>query len=113
MGNGWIVTWSIGHLVTLGEPHDIDASWKAWRRDRLPMLPTYWPLVIIDKTRAQFVIVRAIINAPEVEEIICATDAGREGELIFRYVYEAARCTKPVRRLWISSLTEDAIRAGF
>jgi DNA topoisomerase III len=112
-GSGWIVTWSIGHLVALAEPHEIDPAWRAWRRDRLPMLPASWRLVVLPKTREQFEIVRAIITAPEVEEIVCATDAGREGELIFRYIYEAAGCTKPIRRLWISSLTPDAIRAGF
>jgi DNA topoisomerase-3 len=112
-GNGYVVTWAIGHLVTLAEPHEIKPEWKKWRRDHLPILPEKWPLVVIDRTKSQFEIVRGILNSAEVERIVCATDAGREGELIFRYIYEAARCRKPVRRLWISSLTESAIRDGF
>ena len=112
-GNGYIVTWAIGHLVTLAQPHEINPKWKAWRRDLLPMLPESWPLVVAEETRDQFEVVRKILNSPKVGEVVCATDAGREGELIFRYIYEAAGCTKPVRRLWISSLTPEAIRAGF
>jgi len=112
-GNGYKVTWAVGHLVTLAQPHEIDPAWRHWRRDRLPMLPRHWPLVVGDKTRDQFAAVRDILNEPEVERVVCATDAGREGELIFRYIYEAAGCRKPVSRLWISSLTPDAIRAGF
>ncbi|MBX5496519.1 MAG: RecQ family ATP-dependent DNA helicase, partial [Bryobacteraceae bacterium] len=104
-GNGYIVTWAIGHLVTLAQPHEMNPKWKAWRRELLPMLPESWPLVVAEETREQFEIVRKILNSPKVGEVVCATDAGREGELIFRYIYEAAGCTKPVRRLWISSLT--------
>ena len=87
--------------------------WKEWRLADLPMLPDRWPLVVSDSTRDQFANVRRVLNDPDVTEIICATDAGREGELIFRYIYEAAGCKKPVRRLWISSLTPDAIARGF
>ncbi|MCK6552165.1 DNA topoisomerase 3, partial [Myxococcota bacterium] len=112
-GNGWIVTWAIGHLVGLAQPHDIEPGWKTWRREALPMLPRRWPVVVLPDTKEQFEIVRAILNDPKVDEIVCATDAGREGELIFRFIYEAARAKKPVKRLWISSLTPDAIRAGF
>src|SRR5712692_7617693 len=112
-GAGYVVTWAIGHLVALAEPHQIDERWRTWRRADLPMLPERWPLVVLEGTRDQFDIVRKILNARDVEGIVCATDAGREGELIFRYVYEAARCEKPFRRLWISSLTPDAIRQGF
>jgi DNA topoisomerase-3 len=112
-GNGFVVTWAIGHLVALPEPHQIDPFWKQWRRETLPMLPQKWPLVIYDKTRDQFEVVRKILNSPRITSVVCATDAGREGELIFRYIYEAAHCEKPVRRLWISSLTPDAIRKGF
>jgi DNA topoisomerase-3 len=111
-GNGYIVTWAIGHLVALCEPHEVRPEWKRWRREQLPMIPEDWPLKVYPDTREQFEIVRSILNQDDVEEIICATDAGREGELIFRYVYEKAGCTKPVRRLWISSLTPDSIRAG-
>jgi DNA topoisomerase-3 len=112
-GNGYVVTWAIGHLVSLAQPHDMRPDWKQWRFDTLPMLPDAWPLVVYDKTRSQFEVVRKILNSPRVAEVVCATDAGREGELIFRYIYEAAACSKPVKRLWISSMTAEAIRKGF
>ncbi len=111
-GNGYVVTWAIGHLASLAQPHEIHAEWKAWRRDRLPMLPESWPLVVYEKTKDQFEVVRKILSSPRVGSVVCATDAGREGELIFRYIYEAAGCDKPVERLWISSLTPEAIRRG-
>src|SRR5216684_1409987 len=112
-GNGYVVTWAIGHLASLAQPHEIRPEWKAWRRESLPMLPESWPLVVYEKTKDQFDVVRKILTSPRVERVICATDAGREGELIFRYIYEAAGCTKPFGRLWISSLTPEAIRKGF
>ncbi len=112
-GNGYVVTWAIGHLVRLAEPHEIEPDWKRWRREALPMLPQRWPLLVSDSTRDQFEIVRRILNDDAIQRIVCATDAGREGELIFRYVYEASGCCKPFSRLWISSLTPDAIRQGF
>ncbi|MES1174184.1 MAG: DNA topoisomerase 3 [Myxococcales bacterium] len=112
-GNGYVVTWAIGHLVGLAEPEGIRPEWKRWRREDLPMLPEQWPLTVFESTRPQFEVVRRVINAPDVESVICATDAGREGELIFRLIYEAAKCRRPVSRLWISSLTEGAIRDGF
>lgn len=112
-GNGYVVTWAVGHLVRLAEPHEIDPNWKRWRRDLLPMLPERWPLIVGDATREQFEAVRRILNDETVERVICATDAGREGELIFRYLYEAAHCRKPFSRLWVSSLTPDAIQQGF
>jgi len=112
-GNGYVVTWAIGHLVRLAEPHEIEPDWKRWRREALPMLPEQWPLRVSDSTREQFEIVRRILNDDAIQRIVCATDAGREGELIFRYLYEAAGCCKPFNRLWISSLTPDAIRQGF
>lgn len=112
-GAGYIVTWAIGHLVALAQPHEINPCWKPWSLATLPMLPTEFPLVVVPDTKAQFGIVRRILRAREVKSVVCATDAGREGELIFRYIYEAAGCRKPVSRLWISSLTPDAIRNGF
>jgi DNA topoisomerase-3 len=112
-GEGWIVTWAIGHLAALAEPHEIRPEWRAWRQTLLPMIPERWPLVVYERTRSQFEIVKRILRDPDVERVVCATDAGREGELIFRYVFEAAGANKPVERLWISSLTPDAIRAGF
>jgi DNA topoisomerase-3 len=112
-GNGYVVTWAIGHLAALAQPHEIRPEWRQWSRNLLPMLPTEWPLVVYEKTKDQFDVVRKILNSPKVSRIVCATDAGREGELIFRYIYEAAHCSKPFSRLWISSLTPDAIRKGF
>ena len=112
-GNGYVVTWAIGHLAALAQPQEMRPEWKFWRRDQLPMLPGSWPLVVYDKTKDQFEVVRKILSSPRVGRVICATDAGREGELIFRYIYEAAGCSKPISRLWISSLTPDAIRKGF
>ncbi len=112
-GNGYVVTWAIGHLVGLAQPHEMRPEWKRWSREQLPMLPQQWPLVVSESTRSQFAVVREVMNAPEVSGVVCATDAGREGELIFRYIYEAAGCRKPVKRLWVSSLTESAIREGF
>ncbi len=112
-GEGVIVTWAIGHLVALSEPHQINSEWKRWRRGSLPMLPAEWPLTVYDQTADQFNTVKKILNSPKVERIVCATDAGREGELIFRYIYEAAGSRKPIDRLWISSLTPAAIRKGF
>ncbi|MDP9170543.1 MAG: DNA topoisomerase, partial [Acidobacteriota bacterium] len=111
-GNGYVVTWAVGHLASLAQPHEIRPEWKTWRRDLLPMLPSSWPLVVYEKTKDQFEVVRKILSSPRISAVICATDAGREGELIFRYIYEAAHCAKPVQRLWISSLTPDAIRKG-
>ena len=112
-GNGYTVTWAIGHLVALAEPGDIRPEWRRWNRGQLPMLPAEWPLVVSKDTSEQFEVVKKILNSPNVERVVCATDAGREGELIFRYIYEAAGCRKPFSRLWISSLTPDAIRKGF
>ena len=112
-GNGWVVTWAIGHLVALAQPHEIDSRWKRWRPESLPMLPSDWPLVVVEKTRSQYEQIEKILRSPKVWKVICATDAGREGELIFRYIYESVGCTKPVERLWISSLTPTAIRRGF
>ena len=111
-GNGYIVTWAIGHLVALAEPHEINADWRVWRRDALPLLPREWPLVVYEQSRDQFEVVRRILTSAKVGRVISATDAGREGELIFRYIYEAAGSDKDVDRLWISSLTPEAIREG-
>ncbi|WPB76259.1 DNA topoisomerase 3 [Archangium violaceum] len=112
-GNGYVVTWAIGHLVGLAQPDEMRPEWKRWQREVLPMLPGDWPLVVQEKTASQFKVVKRVVNAPEVDTVVCATDAGREGELIFRYIYEASGCRKPVKRLWVSSLTEGAIRDGF
>ncbi len=108
-----VVSWAIGHLVALAEPAQVDARWKTWRMELLPMLPETWPLVVGEETKAQYEVLRKLLVSREIRDVVCATDAGREGELIFRYIYEAARSKKPVRRLWISSLTPDAIAKGF
>jgi len=112
-GNGYVVVWAIGHLAALAQPHEIRPEWRRWSRDLLPMLPSQWPLVVYENTRDQFEVVRKVLNSPRISRVVAATDAGREGELIFRYIYEAAGCTKPFNRLWISSLTPEAIRKGF
>ncbi len=108
----YIVTWALGHLVTLSEPDEIDQRYAHWRMSELPMLPTDIPLKVISKTRSQFSTVKKLMASTDVSGIICATDSGREGELIFRYIYQMAKCTKPVMRLWISSMTDISIKAG-
>jgi len=112
-GGGYVVTWAIGHLVGIAEPHQMRPEWRRWSRDTLPMLPRDWPLEVLEQTKPQFEVIRRVLADRDVDRVVCATDAGREGELIFRLIYEAAACRKPVQRLWISSLTDDAIRSGF
>ena len=112
-GEKYTVTWAVGHLVTLCEPDEMDEKYKKWRMDDLPILPENIPTKVISKTKSQFSVIKKLINAPETESLICATDAGREGELIFRLIYHQAKCKKPVDRLWISSMTDEAIREGF
>ncbi len=112
-GEGYIVTWAVGHLVTLCEPDEIDEKYKKWRMEDLPILPESIPTKVISKTKAQFSVIKRLINDGETDSLICATDAGREGELIFRLIYHQAKCKKPVQRLWISSMTDEAIREGF
>lgn len=112
-GETYLVTWAVGHLVTLCEPDELDERYKKWRMEDLPILPEKIPTKVISKTKSQFSIIKKLINAEETERVICATDAGREGELIFRLIYQQAKCKKPVDRLWISSMTDEAIREGF
>ena len=113
IGGGYVVTWAIGHLVTLKEPQELDERYTKWRAQDLPILPQRMETKVIRKTSAQFRTVKKLMNDKETQQIICATDSGREGELIFRYIYEQAGCKKPVMRLWISSMTDEAIRQGF
>ena len=113
IGGGYAVTWALGHLVTLKEPQELDERYTRWRAEDLPILPEKMETKVIKKTKSQFLAVKKLMNDKETQDIICATDSGREGELIFRYIYEQAGCKKPVRRLWISSMTDEAIRAGF
>jgi DNA topoisomerase-3 len=112
-GSGRVITWCIGHLVELEEPAAYDGAWKAWRLDTLPMLPGTFKLRPVPGTRDQLGAVRELLRDRRFDEVVNACDAGREGELIFRYVYELAGSRLPIRRLWISSLTDEAIRAGF
>jgi DNA topoisomerase-3 len=107
------ITWCIGHLVELDEPAAYDPRWKAWRLDTLPMLPERFRLRAVARTADQLRAVRELLRDQRFSEVVNACDAGREGELIFRYVYELAGSRLPIRRLWISSLTDDAIRQGF
>ena len=113
IGEKYTVTWAVGHLVTLAEPDEMDEKYKKWTFSTLPILPDEIPLKVISGTKSQFSIVKKLINDKETDSLICATDAGREGELIFRYIYEKAGCKKPFERLWISSMTDEAIREGF
>lgn len=112
-GEGLRVSWAIGHLVALSEPEEIDPKWKRWRAADLPILPETIPLKVLPRTRKQYALLRHMMLDADCGGIICATDAGREGELIFRYLYRMAGSRKPVRRLWISSMTDEAIREGF
>ena len=113
IGEQYTVTWAVGHLVTLCEPDEIEERYKKWRMEDLPILPVNIPTKVISKTKSQYSVIKKLINAPDTEKVICATDAGREGELIFRYIYHQAKCKKPVDRLWISSMTDEAIKEGF
>ena len=112
-GNGYVVTWAVGHLVTLVEPDELDERYKRWHAADLPILPDDIPLKVIPASRDQYKVVKDLICAQETDTVICATDAGREGELIFRYIYAKSGCKKPIQRLWISSMTDEAIAEGF
>src|SRR4051812_8090359 len=111
-GAGRVITWCVGHLVELEEPAAYDGRWKAWRLETLPMLPSEFRLRPVAGTAAQFRAVKALLLDRRFTEVVNACDAGREGELIFRYVYHLAGSRLPARRLWISSLTDEAIRQG-
>ncbi len=113
LGEKYIVTWAVGHLVTLAEPDEMDEKYKKWSFATLPMLPEEIPLKVIRQTKDQYDIIKKLINDRGTDSLICATDAGREGELIFRYIYEKTGCKKPFERLWISSMTDEAISEGF
>ena len=112
-GENDLVSWCIGHLIELAPPEIYDARYAKWRREDLPIVPSVWESVVSDGTKKQFAVLKELLNRTDVDEVVCATDAGREGELIFRMAYEKTGCTKPVKRLWISSLEESAIRDGF
>ncbi len=112
-GNGYLVSWCVGHLVELAPPNVYDAKYVKWSIADLPILPEKWQYLVSTSTKKQFGILQKVMNRPDVDSIVCATDAGREGELIFRLVYQQAGCKKPFSRLWLSSMEENAIREGF
>ncbi len=113
-GNNYQVTYAFGHLVTIAEPEQMNPAWgKPWRMEQLPMIPTEWRYRVADKAQEQFDCIKKLFLNPATTEIICATDAGREGQHIFDLIYQLTGSTKPVQRLWISSLTPEAIRGGF
>ena len=112
-GNGYLVSWCIGHLVSFADAGRYDERFKKWRYEDLPILPETWQYIIPDEKKQQFDILRSLMERPDVTGLVCATDAGREGELIFRFVYQMAGCEKPFKRLWISSMEDNAIRDGF
>ena len=112
-GSNYIVTWALGHLVTLADPEEYDKKFKAWDMSYLPMVPKKWELVVIKQTSKQYHNVKTQLFRKDVSEIIIATDAGREGELVARWILDKSGCHKPIRRLWISSVTDKAIKEGF
>ena len=112
-GNGWRVSWCVGHLAGLADADSYDPKYAKWRYDDLPILPSDWKMSVGRDKKKQFDILKKLLCAPDVTEVVNACDAGREGELIFRNVYELAGCRKPMKRLWISSMEDSAIREGF
>ena len=112
-GKNYVVTWALGHLVTLADPEEYDRKYEKWEMATLPMLPKEMKLVVIRQTGRQFSIVKTQLFRKDIGEIIIATDAGREGELVARWILEKAGCHKPIKRLWISSVTDKAIKEGF
>ena len=112
-GGGWLISWCIGHLVGLADAAAYDDRYKKWRYEDLPILPNPFRYVVSEEKAAQFHVLQSLMERPDVTELVNACDAGREGELIFRLVYEAAGCSKPFSRLWISSMEDAAIREGF
>ena len=112
-GNGWRVSWCVGHLAGLADADAYNPDYAKWRYDDLPILPVDWQMVVGKDKKKQFDVLKKLLNAPDVTEVVNACDSGREGELIFRSVYELAGCQKPMKRLWISSMEDSAIRDGF
>ena len=111
-GNGYLISWCVGHLVGLATAENYNDSYSKWRYDDLPILPLDWQYSISKGKEKQMKIIHNLMLKKEVETIICATDAGREGELIFRLVYNKVGCIKPIKRLWISSMEDEAIIKG-
>ena len=112
-GSQYVVTWALGHLVTLADPEEYDQKYKTWEMSSLPMIPKKWELVVIKQTSKQYHNVKTQLFRKDIDQIIIATDAGREGELVARWILDKSGCHKPIKRLWISSVTDKAIREGF
>ena len=112
-GNGYVVSWCVGHLVELAQPEAYEEKYGKWNYNDLPIFPSDWKYEVSSGTKKQFGILKKLMNRNDIESLVCATDAGREGELIFRLVYHKAECHKPFERLWISSMEDSAIREGF
>ena len=112
-GDRYVVTWALGHLVTLADPELYDDKYKAWRLEDLPMLPDKMKLVVIKQTAKQYKTVSSLMSRKDIDSLIIATDAGREGELVARWIMMKAHFKKPAFRLWISSQTDKAIKEGF
>ena len=112
-GNGYLVSWCVGHLIGLAEAAAYGDQYRKWSYDSLPILPQEWQYTVAADKGKQFKVLKELMHRADVFEVVNACDAGREGELIFRFVYEVAGCKKPMRRLWISSMEESAIKAGF
>lgn len=113
VGNGWVVSWCVGHLVELAHADAYNEKYAKWRLEDLPIIPGRWQFTVSQGKKKQLDILRKLLNDKSVESVICATDAGREGQLIFQLVYDYCKCKKPVERLWISSMEDAAIREGF
>lgn len=112
-GNSWVVTWALGHLVTLQDPEDYDKKYKEWKMEVLPMMPEHLKTKVIPQTYRQFRVIQTLLERKEISRVVIATDAGREGELVARWILQKDHCRKPLSRLWISSVTDKAIREGF
>lgn len=112
-GGDWLVSWCVGHLVELAPADAYDPRYSKWKYEDLPILPEPWQFQVLPDTKKQFAVLDALMKDDRVDSLVCATDAGREGELIFRLTYNLCGCKKPVKRLWISSMEEAAIRKGF
>lgn len=112
-GKEYLVSWCIGHLIELASADQYRDDWKAWKYETLPMIPENWKYQIKESTKGQFRVLKELLHRADITEVICATDAGREGELIFRLVYNQAECKLPFKRLWISSMEEKQFWKDF
>lgn len=111
-GNGYLISWCVGHLIRLCDPAEYDEKFAKWDIDALPIMPQFYKTKVDPQTAARYQVLKDLMNRPDVDELVCATDAAREGELIFRLVYNQAHCKKPFKRLWISSMSAEAIQQG-